>query len=57
MKTGQVKMSQCSSSYREPPVFLEKAFLEFLQTSGNFKGSKEVNFDSFSTVRIASVQE
>lgn len=57
MKTGQVKMSQCSSSYREPPVFLEKAFLEFLQTSGNFQGSKEVNFDNFSTVRIASVQE
>lgn len=57
VKTGQVKMSQCSSSYREPPVFLEKAFLEFLQASGNFQGSKEVYFDNFSTVLIASVQE
>ena len=41
----------------ESPVFLEKAFLEFLQASGNFQGSKEVNFDNFSTLLIVSVQE
>lgn len=58
VKTEQVKMSQCSSSYREPPVFFfEKAFLEFLQASGNFQGSKEIYFDNFSNVLIASVKE